>query len=378
MRALFVVPPGYGHLFPLVTTAWALRAAGHDVLVATCGQSCSAVAGAGLIAFDVAPDADLASVFRTAAGAFRASAPGGGGYGGGHPLFCRIAEIMADGTVAIAETWRPDLIVQDPFAAPALIAAQRLGVPTVAHHFGMGIPIERVREMIYLPLTDLFTRFNASASAEWNASIDFIPPSMRRAPVAADTWATRYVPFNGGGQLPPWAQARNAENQPRVLVTLGTVVPHLAGMSPIAWVTDAARTVDAEFVLATGDADVSSLGDLPRNVRPAGWVPLNALLPTCDAIIHHGGSGSTFTALAMAVPQLVVPQGADQFFNAEAVRARGVGLVPSEADRTPETVSALLSDESLRANARDVRNEIAAMPSPCSLVAEMERLARPA
>ena len=36
---------------------------------------------------------------------------------------------------------------------------------------------------------------------------------------------------------------------------------------------DVARHLDAEFVLALGDADPSPLRELPDNVRAAGWVP---------------------------------------------------------------------------------------------------------
>jgi hypothetical protein len=35
MRVLFSVVPGPGHMFPTIALAWALRAAGHDVLYAT-------------------------------------------------------------------------------------------------------------------------------------------------------------------------------------------------------------------------------------------------------------------------------------------------------------------------------------------------------
>ena len=44
-------------------------------------------------------------------------------------------------------------------------------------------------------------------------------------------------------------------------------------------------------MLALGDVDTSALGTLPPQVRVAGWIPLNALLPSCAAIIHHGGAG---------------------------------------------------------------------------------------
>lgn len=47
MRLLFTTAPLRGHLFPLVPLAWAARAAGHEVLVATTEAFAPVVLGAG-------------------------------------------------------------------------------------------------------------------------------------------------------------------------------------------------------------------------------------------------------------------------------------------------------------------------------------------
>ena len=44
-----------------------------------------------------------------------------------------------------------------------------------------------------------------------------------------------------------------------------------------------------------------------------------------DAVVTHGGAGTTLGALAFGVPLLVLPQGADQYANAERVVAAGAG-----------------------------------------------------
>jgi hypothetical protein len=43
-------------------------------------------------------------------------------------------------------------------------------------------------------------------------------------------------------------------------------------------------------------------------VRVVDFVPLNALLPTCSAVVHHGGSGTFAAVLEHGVPQLIIPQ----------------------------------------------------------------------
>ena len=84
-------------------------------------------------------------------------------------------------------------------------------------------------------------------------------------------------------------------------------------------------------------------------------------------------------ALAHGQPQLLLPHGADQFLNAQAIVDSGAGrrLLPEEI--TPEAVAhagrALLSEPRYRDAARSLALEIAAMPAPAETVPKLERLA---
>jgi UDP:flavonoid glycosyltransferase YjiC (YdhE family) len=137
--------------------------------------------------------------------------------------------------------------------------------------------------------------------------------------------------------------------------------------------------LDIEVILAMGEEQAVALGPVPDNVRVAGWIPLSTVLPTCAAIVHHGGAGTALTALAHGVPQLVIPQLADQPANAAVIAARGVGLAcsPDEADAASVKASLLrlLELPDYRRTAREVQAEIAAQPSPSDLVARLEELA---
>jgi UDP:flavonoid glycosyltransferase YjiC (YdhE family) len=87
-----------------------------------------------------------------------------------------------------------------------------------------------------------------------------------------------------------------------------------------------------------------------------------------DVVVHHGGSGTTLGALAAGVPQLVLPQGADQFANADVLVAAGAGLClraeELSADAITEHTRILLSHNDHRDAARTIAEEIATMPSP--------------
>ena len=73
--------------------------------------------------------------------------------------------------------------------------------------------------------------------------------------------------------------------------------------------------------------------------------------------------------------QLILPQGADQPFNARVVARAGAGTRQANADYTPGSISALV--ESLlgecdeRTTARRIAAEMADMPAPADVVPEL-------
>ncbi|MEV6396010.1 nucleotide disphospho-sugar-binding domain-containing protein [Streptomyces sp. NPDC051907] len=376
MRVLFAGPPFFGLLYPMVPLAHALRAAGHEVLVGTCGAAVEHAARAGLPVVDCAPGIDPDALYAQMEKDRRGRKPPAPGEGEEPPRgrgFSFFSDEMADHMVKVAETWRPDLVVHTPLGVVGQLVAAKLGVPSVLHAVGFGHTGAHVR-MINNTLAEAYARHGLDGPEPVAAWLDVAPPSMSSTD-EPNRWFLRYVPYNGGAALPDWLYEKT--DRPRIAVTLGTVRPVVDGVSPVQWVVDAAREIDAEFVLALGGADLSSLGPLPDNVRPVSWIPLGALLAACDAVVHHGGAGTTLTALDSGLPQIVLGEGADRPANAAAVRARGCGLVPDgPASLTPKLVEQLLSDETLRVNARAAAAEMAAMPSPADVVVRLVELAR--
>jgi UDP:flavonoid glycosyltransferase YjiC (YdhE family) len=102
-------------------------------------------------------------------------------------------------------------------------------------------------------------------------------------------------------------------------------------------------------------------------------------MPTCAAIIHHGGVGTMMTAAQDAVPQLVLPFDADQPELAERLARHGAGLAVPAAAATGARVRAnllrLLADDGMRRRAEKLRAEVAAQPTPHDLVPRLEELA---
>ena len=161
---------------------------------------------------------------------------------------------------------------------------------------------------------------------------------------------------------------------PIVHVTLGTVFHETPGVLTAA--IDGLRGLRIRLVVTTGPGVVpAAFGPQPSNVRIVEYVPHGLFLERCDVVVSHAGAGIMFGALAHALPQLLLPQGADQFANADACRDAGaaVALTPDEvtAEAVGMAVRRLLVSPSFWANASRIRREMTAMPAPADVLADL-------
>jgi len=123
-----------------------------------------------------------------------------------------------------------------------------------------------------------------------------------------------------------------------------------------------------------------AFGPQPPQVSVARYVPLTEILPACSLVVSHGGSGTFLATLNAGIPQLCIPQGANQFLNAEACQRSGAGLklLPNNvtADNVREAAQRLLGDPSFTHAAQRLQHEIAEMPSPEEVVPLLEEVAK--
>ena len=148
-----------------------------------------------------------------------------------------------------------------------------------------------------------------------------------------------------------------------VYVTLGTVVNKRDGA--LARLLASVSELEANVVMTVGpDVDVLQFGPVPDNVLLERWVPQALLLPHCVAMVSHAGAGTMLGGLAAGLPSLLVPLGADQFFNASAAAAAGAARVVDLEDVSADAIAAVMADAALRSGAERVAAELAAMPSP--------------
>ncbi len=169
-------------------------------------------------------------------------------------------------------------------------------------------------------------------------------------------------------------QPRAAGARPTVYATLGSAAPgfHLAGPA-FAAVLAGLGQLDADVLFTVGSFDVAALGPVPANVKVESYVPQSVAM-ACDAVVTHGGSGTTIAALTRGLPQVVVPLFADQPHNAERIAAEGIGLavdVRSAAETLAPAVRRVLDEPSFAARAREAATELAGLPSADEVLAEL-------
>jgi UDP:flavonoid glycosyltransferase YjiC (YdhE family) len=295
-------------------------------------------------------------------------------------------EISAPAALAdllpIARSWRPELVVNDAAELAAPIAAAAIGVPHVTHAFGALLPELRVR------------RAGDEVAPLWRAQglkprpyggvydhlyLDIYPPSLQ-APGGDHLGARqllRPVTFAGATDESVGTDITDRTGKPLVYLTFGTFFNDgdafraaLAGI----------RDLGIGLVVTVGpDGDPAAFGAQPPRVVVERYIPQTLLLPACDVVASHAGSGTVLAALALGIPQLCLPQAADQFLNAAAVARAGAGLAirPEEvqAAGVGDAIRRLLDDSGFRGQARRVADEIGSMPSPEAVVTVLETLA---
>jgi UDP:flavonoid glycosyltransferase YjiC (YdhE family) len=172
---------------------------------------------------------------------------------------------------------------------------------------------------------------------------------------------------------------RAGSDTPTVYFTLGTVFNVESG-DLFARVLAGLRDLPVDVVATVGQhVDPAELGAQRAGVRIARYVPQADVLPRCDLVISHGGSGSVVGALAHGLPMVLLPMGADQPHNADQCVRLGVGTqlhpVTATSAEIRTAVADMLADTRYRRAAERVRAEILTLPEPALAVPLLARLA---
>ena len=208
----------------------------------------------------------------------------------------------------------------------------------------LGLPPSRAREAQDRFRGEPSVRLQVLSAAlvpapdDWPAQVRAVPPLEPRAPPEP---------------MPPALEAFLEAGPPPIFIGFGSMPPPPPERAVVA--LRALRATGARAVVQRGFARDRMEGP---DVFMLDRAPFDALFPRCAAIVHHGGGGTTHTALRSGRPQAISPFFADQPWYAWRAHEAGVAVRPlpprlAVAERSLRTVfTQLLEDADLAARAR--------------------------
>jgi UDP:flavonoid glycosyltransferase YjiC (YdhE family) len=382
VRVLFTSSPGWGHVHPMVPLAKAFVSQGDEVLWSASPEVCASLDGEG---FRSAPagltQAESGRIFAERFPEIESLKPSERpGF-----MFPRLfgavrAGPMLDGLMPVASGFAPDVIIHEAAELAAPIVAAALGVPNITHGFGVLVVKERVAAA------------SAEVAALWEAKgleprpyagcydnlyLDIYPPSLNfgDASHVSTVQPLRPVAFATAGAEDLPAIVTRDDGRPLIYFTFGTVFN--TDIRQLVTIVTALGDLPARVLVTLGPGrEPDAVGRVPANVHVARYVPQTQVLPHVALVVSHGGSGTFLASLGRGIPQLCIPQGADQFANAAAGERVGACLTiePGEvsAERVSSAAGRLLREPAMRDAARKVQADIEKMPGPEAVTRKIE------
>lgn len=385
MRVLFCSSGGAGHLRPMLPLAAAVRRQGHRAAWVTSPDALSEPAALEIECFPARLTVAAAreSYRRRWPESTRLSGEALSAHTYPRLFGAVVAPAMRQPLDEAVAAWQPDLVVSEvaALAAPLVCAIQ--GIPHWTHGIGLPQPPGQLREAARL-FAGLWTAAALPAPDDGGVYrhlyLDIAPPSLCASVAPAEGESQRISPAPGGlpvrWPLPPALRSMITHaGRPRIYLSFGTV---FNVSDALVTAIRALSRLQALVIVTTGlDRASAEFGRLPPNVHVERFVDQSELLPLCDAVVSHGGAGTVLGACAFALPQLVLPQAADQFRNARALSACGAARVIEPGGLTEDAICAaaqsMLASSGMRSAARRLALEVAAMPSPQDAVDRMQR-----
>ena len=376
-RFLFVVPPLVGHVNPTIAVAAELTARGHEVAWTGLPGDLEAMLPAGARFLSATREdwaAEVAQRFARrpdlrGAAAFKFLT---------EEVLEPMCRVMVDGVDAAVDAFGADVLVSDQQAwAGAVVGRRRdmvwatsattsaelvdplAGLSQVAaatHARRVRLQVEhgiapevavrgdlRISEHLVLAYTSPRLVGDGLADVTGDAPVAFVGPAT----------VGRVEPELDPGLLD--------SSLPLVLVSLGTLNA-AAGERFFAVAAEAFRGRPWQGVFV---APPGLVPDAPSNVVVRERVPQLSLLRRASAVVSHAGHNTVCESLAAGVPLVVAPIRDDQPVIADQVVRAGAGVRVKFArvrpDGLAEAITAALAQESLRAGARALADDLAAL-----------------
>lgn len=350
MKVVLVAVGSEGDVAPVVTIGHELSQRGHDVVVVALEHYAASVRRVGLrlepikaAAAPLWPEspalrrlalAQPGAMFATMLRSFQRLAP--------HTTAALLrasqdADVLVSGTatrgacqVLARQTGaRHVSVLYAPLLPAGAAASTCLGIP------GFGRPVTLASSQVMWTLT---RGLGAAHTVHMARSLRRLRPSGRvpttlvaTSPVVSPpsgTWPEgveqvgRIRSTMGRDRVPDDVRRFLEAGPPPVVMTYGSS-PAARPARDWAMFREASRRAGVRLLVPGAQEGAPSTG---RDVMFTGAMDFEELMPHVAAVVHHGGAGTTYTALAGGVPAVVVPHLGDQAYYARRVAELGAGI----------------------------------------------------
>lgn len=231
-------------------------------------------------------------------------------------------EAMLAAVESACDAFRPDLILREPCAYAGAVVAKRRSI----EHAQVAISTARTEWSVIALVAATLEDFEDDIEPVLRQTLYLsrLPTSLDPSPFPR-TLRYREPTVPDVVQPGRWAEGSG----PLIYLTFGTVAGALdSAESAFRLAIEAVSDLDARVLVTTGTGfDPRTLGTVTSNVVVESWVPQSSVFPFATMVVCHGGSGTTYGALAAGLPIVFVPMFADQRTNAQLITAAGAGLV---------------------------------------------------
>ena len=379
MRVIVSCVPQTGHILPLLPLAQAFAGRGDEVVVASGPDAAEAVTSRGLSFRAVGP------AFGSWFAALRARTRGVPGDGLAPSrvegyfvprLFGEVGmALMVDDLLELCKQSEPALLVFDPYVFAAPLVAAATGARAVLHCIGP-LMDRSVLDLVGDAVSPIWREFGLevppAAGVYSGTTLTICPPSLDPTAAGLSGMLTLRPSPLPLAEPPALPVSLGNPDLPLVYLTLGTFSN--TDLDIFRLVVNALEDEPVNVLATIGrDNDPSTLEPVPENACVERYIPQAEVLPHCAAVVHHAGAGTMFGALAHGLPSVALPQSADNFINANLLAGAGAArtLMPGEVTG-PALRAALrtvLGTGTYRLRARELAEEIAAMPSAADVAA---------
>jgi UDP:flavonoid glycosyltransferase YjiC (YdhE family) len=292
---------------------------------------------------------------------------------------------MVPAVEAACDAFKPDVILREPCAYAGAV----VGVRREIAHAQVAISTAQTEWSVIDLVAPILDDFESGMQEVLRSTyyISRFPSSLDPSPFPN---TLRYREEENHEDA--WREALWATTEmPLLYVTLGSITGSLDTAAPaFRRALEAVEGLGVQVLLTTGNGfDRKLLGPLPEDVYVEPWVPQEQVFPHATAVLCHGGSGTTYGALAAALPIVFVPMFADQRTNARLIAVAGAGIVVDvgrksepgfrtieveDVPRIRRAVTEILAQRIFRDSAQRIANEIRGTGSAQDCLHELEKL----